>query len=143
MMKPDKTLDELMQSIRANVVKAYKLLQTQNATDLSKTAAELAMQNFSVSFYVAEYEFESKSLEADYKHKVSITYMQERTAGQTEKNAEAIAKKKWYDLLKMQLDVSKAYRLARSCHGDVETLLDIMRSRIGILRQELNEKDRG
>lgn len=138
-MKPDKTLDELMDSIRANVVKAYKLLQTQNATDLSKTAAELAMQNFSVSWYLSEYEFESKSLEADYRHKVSVTFMQERSAGNTEKNADAIARQKWYDLLKAQLDVSRAYRLAKSCHDDISSMLDIMRSRIGILRRELED----
>lgn len=138
-MKPSKELDELIEAIRDNVKKAYQLLQTQNATDLSKTAAELAMQNFSISYYVAEYEFESRSLEAEYKRQLSVTFMQEREGGATEKNADAKARIKWAEMQAQYLSSSKAYRLAKSTHGDVENLIDIMRSRIGILRRELSE----
>lgn len=137
-MKPNKSLDELLEAIRKNVTKAYQLLQSQNASDLSKVMAELGMQNFSVSWYVAEYEFESRSLEAEYKRQLSITFMQEREGGATEKNADAKARMKWADMQKQYLTSSKAYRLAKSTHADVENLLDIMRSRIGILRKELS-----
>lgn len=136
-MKPAKELNELLEAIRANVIKAYKLLQSQNATGLSKVASELAMQNFSVSWYVAEYEFGSRTLEAEYKRKLSVTFMQEREGGATEKNADAKAKIQWADMQKQFLLANKSYRLAKSTHGDVENLLDIMRSRIGILRKEL------
>lgn len=136
-LKPNKTLEELLEAIRANVVKAYQLLQTQNATDLTKIASELAMQNFSISWYVAEYEYNSRSLEAEYKRQRSITFMHEREAGATEKNADAKALQKWSEMQKEYLLAAKSYRLAKSTHGDVENLLDIMRSRIGILRREL------
>jgi hypothetical protein len=136
-LKPNKALPELLEAIRANVLKAYKLLQTQNATDLSKVMAELGMQNFSVSYYVAEYEFEAKTLEAEHKRQVSVTFMQEREEGATEKNADAKARQKWADMYTQYLIANKSYRLAKSTHGDVTSLLDIMRSRIGILRQEL------
>lgn len=144
-LKPNKELPQLLEAIRANVVKAYQLLQTQNATDLTKVASELAMMNFSVSWYVAEYEFDSRTLEAEYKRQLSVTFMQQlsvtfmqqREGGATEKNADAKAKIKWADLQTQFLTSSKAYRLAKSTHGDVENLLDIMRSRIGILRREL------
>lgn len=136
-MKPDKTLDELLNNIRSNVVGAYKVLQSQDAVSLTKIASTLAMQNFSVSWYVAEYEFDSRTLEAEYKRQLSVTFMQERESGATEKNADAKAKIKWADLQTQFLTSSKAYRLAKSTHGDVENLLDIMRSRIGILRREL------
>lgn len=136
-MKPNKDLPELLEGIRANVVKAYQLLQTQNATDLSKVMAELGMINFSISYYVAEYEFESQSLNAEYKRQVSVTFMENRRSGATEKNSEAVAKIKWADMQTQYLVSNKAYRLAKSTHSDVENLLDIMRSRIGILRREL------
>lgn len=136
-MKPNKDLTELLEAIRGNVVKAYQLLQTQNATDLSKVMSELGMQNFSVSYYVAEYEFNSKSLEAEYKRQCAVTYMQEREAGATEKNADAKARLKWVEMHTEYLVASKSYRLAKSTHDDVENLLDIMRSRIGILRKEI------
>lgn len=138
-MKPNKQLPELLEAIRSNVLKAYKLLQTQNATDLSKTAAELAMQNFSVSYYVAEYEFEYKSIEAEYKRQKSVTFMQERESGATEKNAQAKALQKWADLQTTYLQALRQYRQAKSTHDDVQALLDIMRSRIGILRKELQQ----
>lgn len=136
-MKPNKTLDQLIEAIRGNTVKAYTLLQSQNASDLSKVMAELGLQNFSLSWYVAEYEFESRSMDAEYKRQCAITYMQEREGGATEKNADAKARIKWADMQKQFLIISKAYRLAKSSHNDVENLLDIMRSRIGILRKEL------
>lgn len=137
-MRPNKDLPELLEGIRANVVKAYQLLQTQNATDLTKIAAELAMQNFSVSYYVAEYEFDSQSLSAEYKRQLAVTFMEKRAAGGTEKNADAESRIQWFDMQKQYLTANKAYRLAKSTHGDVENLLDIMRSRIGILRKELD-----
>lgn len=136
-MKPQKTLDQLLEAIRKNVVESYRLLQTQNATDLSKLMSELAMQNFSISWYVAEYEFESKTLEAEHKRQVSVTFMQEREGGATEKNADAKARQKWFELYDKYLMVNKFYRLARSTHGDVENLLDIMRSRISLLKMEM------
>lgn len=137
-MKPTKDFVPLLEAIRANTVKAYQLLQTQNATDLSKVMAELGLQNFSLSYYVAEYEFESRSLEAEYKRQLSVTFMQERESGATEKNADAKARLKWEDMQKQFLLTNKGYRLAKSTHGDVTTLLDIMRSRLAILRQELS-----
>ena len=136
-MKPNKTLDELLEAIRSNTVKAYRLLQTQNATDLSKLLAELAMQNFSLSWYAAEYEFESKSQEADHKHNVSVTFMQERESGATEKNADAKARQKWANMYKEYLLTNKMYRLAKSTHSDIENLIDIMRSRLSILKMEI------
>lgn len=142
-MKPTKTIEELIEVIRKNVVSAYKLLQTQNATDLSKIMAELGMQNFSVSWYVADYEFESKTLEAEYKRQCAVTYMQEREGGATEKNADAKARLKWADMHKQYLVAAKSYRLAKSTHEDVENLLDIMRSRIGILRMEISNLREG
>lgn len=143
MNKPNKDLPELLDAIRSNVVEAYKLLQTQNATDLSKIMSELAMQNFSVSWYIAEYDFEARSLEAEYKRQCAQTYMQEREGGATEKNADAKARLKWADMHKQYLTANKAYRLAKSTHDDVENLLDIMRSRIGILRLEMNSSKEG
>lgn len=137
-MKPTKTLEELLNAVRKNVKEAYKLIQTQNATDLSKIVAELGMQNFSLSYYVAEYEFEAKSLEAEYKRQVSVTFMSERGNGATEKNADAVAKQKWADFYKEYLIANKSYRLAKSTHDDITSLLDIIRSRIGILRRELD-----
>lgn len=136
-MKPNKTLDQLIEAIRDNTIRAYKLLQTQNATDLSKVMSELALQNFSLSWYVANYEFESRSMEAEYKRQCSVTFMQLRESGQTEKNSDAEARIKWADMHKQYLIANKAYRLSKSCHSDVENLLDVMRSRIGILRREL------
>jgi len=137
-MKPNKELPELLEAVRKNTVEAYKLLQTQNASDLSKVMAELGLQNFSISYYVAEYEFESRTLEAEYKRQVSVTFMQEREGGATEKNADAKARIKWADMHKQYLLSNKAYRLAKNTHGDIENLLDIIRSRIGILRQEMS-----
>lgn len=136
-MKPNKDLQELLKSVRDSVVQAYQLLQTQNATDLSKVMAELGMINFSISYYVAEYEFESQSLNAEYKRQLAVTFMENRRAGATEKNSEAVAKMKWHDMLKQYLDANKAYRLAKSTHSDVDTLCDIMRSRISLLKQEM------
>lgn len=138
-MKPNKELPELLEAIRKNTVEAYKLLQTQNASDLSKTMAELGLQNFSISYYVAEYEFTSRSLEAEYKRQMSVSFMHEREGGATEKNADAKAKIKWADMHKEFLIANKMYRLARSTHADIENLLDIIRSRIGILRQEMSQ----
>lgn len=142
-MKPNKTLDELLEAIRANVLRSYQLLQTQNATDLSKIMSELAMQNFSISYYVAEYEFESKSMEAEYKRHVSKTFMEEREGGATEKNADAKARLKWEDMMKQYLLANKAYRLSKSTHGDVENLLDIMRSRLSLLKLEMSNLREG
>lgn len=139
-MKPNKTLDELLDTIREKVVASYKLLQTQNATGLSTLAAELASINFSISYYVADYEFESGSMKAEYKRQLAQTFMSERKAGATEKNADATARLKWAEMEDEQLAAAKAYRLAKSTHSDIENLLDIMRSRIGILRKELNER---
>lgn len=137
-MKPDKSLEELLHAVRKNIVEAYRLLQTQNASDLSKVASELSMQNFSISYWVAEYEYESRSLEAEYKRQLSVTFMQEREGGATEKNADAKAKIKWAQMHKDFLTNNKAYRLAKGTHADIENLLDIIRSRIGILRQEMS-----
>lgn len=142
-MKPTKTLDELLEAIRYNTRKAYTLLQTQNATDLSKIMSELAMQNFSLSWYAAKYEYESKSQEADYKHNVSITFMQERESGATEKNADAKARQKWTPLYKDYLLTHKMYRLAKSTHSDIENLIDIMRSRLSILKMEISNLKEG
>jgi hypothetical protein len=138
-LKPSKDLPELLEAIRTNVVQAYKLLQTQNATDLSITMSELAMQNFSISYYVAEYEFESRSLEAEYKRQCAVTYMQQRESGQTEKNSDAQARLKWSDLQKEFLVASKSYRLAKSAHADVENLIDIIRSRLSLLKLEISQ----
>lgn len=140
-MKPNKTLEQLLDAIRSNTVIAYKLLQTQNATDLSKTMSELALQNFSLSWYVAEYEFESRTLEAEYKRHCAITYMSERESGQTEKNSEAKARIKWAEMHTQFLVASKSYRLSKSCHDDVSTLIDIIRSRIGVLRREIDSSN--
>jgi len=140
-MKPDKTLDELLKLIHKNVREAYTLLQTQDASSLSTIASTLAMQNFSLSYYIAEHEFDSKSLEAEYKRQCAITYMQEREGGATEKNADAKARIKWADLQKEYLTANKAYRLSKSCHDDVENLIDIGRSRIGILRREIDSSN--
>lgn len=137
-MKPSKEFMPLLDAIRGNTIKAYQLLQTQNASDLSKIMSELGLQNFSLSYYSAEYEFEAKSLEAEYKRQVSITFMQEREGGATEKNADSKARIKWADMYKEFLTINKAYRLAKSTHADVENLLDIMRSRLAILRQEMS-----
>lgn len=142
-MKPSKELPELLEAIRANVVSAYKLLQTQNATDLSKIMSELAMQNFSISWYVANHEYESRSLEAEFKRQCAVTYMQEREGGATEKNADAKARLKWADLQKTYLLESKYYRLARSTHGDVETLVDIIRTRVSLLKIEVSNLKEG
>lgn len=139
-MKPNKTLDELLAAVQKNVREAYKLIQTQDATSLSKIVSELAMQNFSLSYYVAEYEFDAKSLEAEYKRQVSVTFMSERGNGATEKNADAVAKQKWADFYKDFLTANKAYRLAKATHDDISSLLDIIRSRIGILRRELDSQ---
>lgn len=138
-MKPNKELPELLEAIRKNTVEAYKLLQSQDASNLSKVMSELGLQNFSISYYVATYEFDSRSLEAEYKRQVSVTFMQEREGGATEKNADAKAKIKWADMHKEFLVANKMYRLARSTHSDIENLLDIIRSRIGILRQEMSQ----
>lgn len=138
-MKPNKDLPELLDAIRKNTIEAYKLLQSQNASELSKVISELGLQNFSLSYYVAEYEFDSRSLEAEYKRQVSVTFMQEREGGATEKNADAKAKIKWADMHKEFLVANKMYRLSRSTHADVENLIDIIRSRIGILRQEMSQ----
>lgn len=137
-MKPNKTLDELLDHIRKNTVEAYKLLQSQNASGLSKVMAELGLQNFSLSWYVADYDFEARSTEAEYKRQCSVTYMQEREGGATEKNADAKARIKWADMHKQFLIANKAYRLAKSTHDDVENLLDIMRSRLSILKMEMS-----
>lgn len=137
-MKPNKTLEELLESIRKNVIEAYKLLQTQNATDLSKIMAELGMMNFSVSWYSADYEFQSKTLEAEYARQRSVTFMQEREGGATEKNADAKAKIKWHEMYAQYLDANKMFRLSKSTHGDVERLIDIMRSRLSILKMEIS-----
>lgn len=137
-MKPDKSLEQLLLAVRKNIVEAYRLLQTQNASDLSKVMAELGLQNFSISYYVAEFEFDSRSLDSEYKRQVSVTFMKEREGGATEKNADAKAKIKWADMHKEYLVKNKAYRLAKSTHSDIENLLDIIRSRIGILRQEMS-----
>lgn len=138
-MKPNKELPELLEAIRKNTIEAYKLLQSQDASNLSKVMSELGLQNFSISYYVATYEFDSRSLEAEYKRQVSVTFMQEREGGATEKNADAKAKIKWAELHKEFLIANKMYRLARSTHSDIENLLDIIRSRIGILRQEMSQ----
>ena len=137
-MKPNKDLPELLEAIRKNTIKSYQYLQSQNASELSKVLSELGLQNFSISYYVAEYEFTSRSLEAEYKRQLSVTFMQEREGGATEKNADAKAKIKWFDMHKEFLIANKAYRLAKSTHADIENLLDIIRSRIGILRQEMS-----
>lgn len=140
-MKPNKTLDELLESIRKNVLLSYKLMQTQDLSSLSKVVSELGMQNFSLSYYIAEYEFDAKSLEAEYKRQCAITYMQEREGGATEKNADAKAKIKWEEILKKQLLINKSYRLSKSSHDDVSNLIDIMRSRIGVLRREIDSSN--
>lgn len=136
-MKPNKELPELLEGIRANVVKAYQLLQTQNATDLSKIVSELSMQNFSLSYYAAEYEMESKTLDAEYTRQRSVTFMQEREGGATEKNADAKAKIKWHDLYKQYLDSNKMYRISKATHGDIENMIDVVRSRISLLKMEI------
>lgn len=139
-MKPEQSLDELMELVRKNVVQAYKLLQTQDANGLSNTASILAMQNFSLSYYSAEYEFESKTLESEYKRQISVTFMKERKSGATEKNAEAEAKIKWHDMYKQYLDANKLFRLSKATHQDVENLIDIVRSRISLLKMEMSNK---
>lgn len=136
-VKPDKSLDELLDAIRSNVVDSYKLLQTQDATGLSKVASTLAMQNFSLSWYIAHYEFESKTLEAEYKRQSAVSFMELRKSGATEKNADAEARIKWSDLHKQYLIANKSYRLAKNTHDDVSNLCDIMRSRIALLKQEM------
>lgn len=142
-MKPNKTLDELLSAVQKNVRAAYSLIQTQDAASLSKIVSELAMQNFSLSYYVAEYEFEAKSLEAEHKRQVSVTFMQEREGGATEKNADAKARQKWADFYKDYLVANKAYRLSKATHDDISSLLDIIRSRIGILRREIDSSKQG
>lgn len=136
-MKPDKSLQQVLTEIRKNVVEAYQLLQTQNASGLSKVASTLAMQNFSLSYYSAEYEFESKTLESEYKRQLSQTFMKEREAGATEKNADAKAKIKWHDMYTQYLDANKLYRLSKATHQDVENLIDIVRTRISLLKMEM------
>lgn len=137
-MKPEKTLEQLLVEIRKNVVETYRLLQTQNASGLSKVASELAMQNFSLSYYSAEYEFESKTLGSEYKRQLSQTFMKEREGGATEKNADAKAKIKWADMYQQFLDNNKLFRLSKATHQDVENLIDIVRSRISLLKMEMS-----
>lgn len=140
MSKPTKDLPELIDAIRIKVKECYRIIQTQDGDGLSKVMSDLAMQNFSLSYYVAEYEFESRSLEAEYKRNLSVTFMQEREAGATEKNADSKAKIKWYDMLESQITSNKAYRLAKSTHADIENLIDIGRSRLAIIRKEREVK---
>lgn len=136
-MKPTKTLNELLALIHKNVRQAYALLQTQDATGLSKVISELGMQNFSLSWYAADYEFEAKTLEAEWKRQCAVTFMELRKSGATEKNADAEARIKWADLYKSYLENNKAYRLAKATHGDTENLVDIVRSRLSLLKMEM------
>ena len=138
-MKPTKALPDLLEGVRKNTVQAYKLLQTQNATELSKVMSELGLQNFSLSYYAAQYEFESKTLEAEYKRHLSQTFMEEREGGATEKNADAKARMKWHDLNMQYLASNKLYRIARATHQDVENLIDIVRTRISLLKMEMSK----
>lgn len=134
-MKP---LDELLKFADDKRKEVYAILQTQDFNSLSILMGELASFNFSISYYVAQNQFEADSLAEEIRHKIGADFIVNKDAGDTDKLAEMKAKNKWSDLTKKQLEVNKEYRLASLCHKDIETLIDVLRSRVGVLRKELD-----
>lgn len=133
----EKTLPEKLALIKANVPRAYKAMQDGNAHAMADIAATLAMQQYSISPDIATLGFESESLEAEYKHKVAYSFIQEKEGGQTDKLAESRAKLKWVEMYTRYLETKRAFNIARAAHKDIENLLDVLRTNISIKKQEM------
>lgn len=137
-MKDYRPLEELDETIRADVVKFYQVFDSQDINGLLELAKVFVSKNFTLSHWIGVYQFERDSLEAEYKHKVSVNFSKYKTDGDTDKKAESRAKTDWYELLKAQLEAGRNYTISKQLHGDVENLLNMLRTKISISRKELD-----
>lgn len=130
-----KPLEELVESIRKDVVAYYS---EKGIDGLMNINTILTAKNFTLGHWIAVYQFERDSLEAEYDHNRSRSFMKYKEEGATDKLADAKAKSDWYDMKKAHILASKNYTLARLTHGNVEKLLDGSRTAISIKKKELD-----
>jgi len=136
-MTEPKDLDKIADLIRENTVKFYQLFDSQNMDGLLTLMRDFGLQNFTLSHWVAIYQFDRDSLDAEIKHKTSQSFMKFKAEGDTDKLADSKARAEWYLMLKEQLLAQKSYTIAKHMHGDVERLTDMLRTKISILRKEV------
>ena len=133
-----KELDELAESLRADVVRFYQVFDSQDINGLLELAKIFVSKNFTLSHWIGVYQFERDSLEAEYKHKVSVNFSKYKLDGDTDKQAESRAKTDWHTLLEKQLEAGRNYTTARQLHNDSESLLNMLRTKLSILRKEID-----
>ena len=137
-MKDYAPLEELAESLRADVVRFYQVFDSQDINGLLELAKIFVSKNFTLSHWIGVYQFERDSLEAEYKHKVSVNFSKYKLDGDTDKQAESRAKTDWHTLLEKQLEAGRNYTISKQLHGDVENLLNMLRTKISISRKELD-----
>jgi hypothetical protein len=134
-MKPGKSFDDILIALRAMQEKAYLAKDSMSVDDIERVALELSAINFSISYYAVFYEDLSNKLEAMYKNEVAKTFMEEKANKSTDGKAENTARITHYDTKVQYTDAYRDFKSAQSYHGDVNTLIGVLRSRASTLKK--------
>jgi hypothetical protein len=131
-------LEERLTTARKFVEQAHSHLKSGNHHGMATVAAEISMQMYGLATEIADTQFNAEVLESVYKNNVSKTFLEEKASGLTDKQSEAKAKLKWSEDYTDYLEANRNYRLAKTTHDDLGTMIDVLRTNISIKKQELN-----
>jgi hypothetical protein len=135
-MKPNKPLEEIIDTIRQKQEKAYSLRNSQAIDEIEELAIELAAINFSLSYYQVHYEDTYNILEQSYKHECAMTFMEEKGAKRTDGWSDNVAKTKHAQIKQDAIANYTMYQYAKTYHSDVRVLIDTLRGRASTLKKE-------
>jgi hypothetical protein len=135
-MKPNKSLDKIIDLMRVKQEKAYSLRNSQAIDEIEELAIELAAINFSLSYYQVYYEDEFNILEQLYKHECAATFMEEKSNKKTDGASDNIAKVKHSSIKQDSIANYTMYQYAKTYHNDVKVLIDTLRGRASTLKKE-------
>jgi len=131
-------LEDRLTTARKYVEQAHAHLQSGNHHGMAETAAEISMQMYGLATEIADSQFNAEMQESVYKNKVAKTFLEEKASGLTDKQSEAKAKLKWEEEYTHVLEAGRNYKLAKTTHDDLGTMIDVLRTNISIKKAEIN-----
>ena len=115
-------------------------LNLDDAENLTKSIVALAQRNFGLGNWLADALEAERALERDLKIKRTQLLMQKRKGGQTLGEAEAQAVVETKDIWDELLEVQKASSLYKIKRMDTQTLIDTIRSRNSVIKEDLKQE---
>lgn len=115
-------------------------LDLDDAENLTKSIVALAQRNFGLGNWLADALEAERGLERDLKIKRTQVLMKARKGGQTLGEAEAQSVTDTKDLWDELLEVQKATSLYKIKRQDTQTLIDTIRSRNSVIKEDIKEE---